>query len=279
MARLAVVPLATLALAGVMSAQGLQKPPQFTPPRLLKAELPALPAPTAAGGGEVLIEATVDRSGALRHPIILRGTPPYVQMVLDAVSKWRFEPALIVGSDGVESAIDMPVAISGVYRPPTLTNTPTIGEPPRDWSKPSIEVAYPVSVEMPNYPADVRDGGVVLLEVKINEAGGVTETRGIASTGGFEGASREALAKWRFRGASYRARPVPSTAYALFGFRPPSPAQLVPPTAKPPFRGSFPPPPAADFKPPPPADYKPPPPPDFGPAPPPDYSPPPPPKP
>ena len=278
MARLAAVPLAVLALAGVVWAQGLQKP-QFTPPRLLKAELPALPAPTAAGGGEVLIEATVDRNGGLRHPIILRGTPPYVQMVLDAVSKWRFEPALIVGPDGVESTIDMPVAISGVYRPPILMNTPTIGEPPRDWSRPSIEVAYPVSVEMPNYPADVRDGGVVLLEVKLNEAGGVTETRGIASTGGFEGASREALAKWRFRGASYRARPVPSTAYALFGFRPPSPAQLMPPTSKPPFPGSFPPPPSADFKPPPPADYKPPPPPNFGPAPPPDFTPPPPPKP
>jgi len=264
-----------LSMATVAYAQSLK----FTPPRLLKAELSALPAPTTAGGGEVLIEATVDRSGALRHPIILRGTPPYIQMVFDAVSTWRFEPARSVGPDGVESTIDMPVAISGVYRSPILMNAPTIGEPPRDWSKPSVEVAYPVSMEMPNYPAQVRDGGVVLLEVKLNETGGVTETRGIASTGGFEGASREALAKWRFRGASYRARPVPSTAYVLFGFRPPSPAQLMPPTSVPPFEPSFPPPPPADFKPPHSADFKPPPPPNFGPPPPPDFTPPPPPKP
>ncbi len=130
---------------------------------------------------------------------------------------------------------------SPVYRPPVLTNTPTIGEPPKDWSRPSSDVAYPISTEMPNYPPQARDGGVVLLEVPLNEAGGVTETRGIASTGGFESASREALAKWRFKGASYRARPVPSTAYVLFGFRPPlsSPGQrAMPPTAAvPPFRG------------------------------------------
>jgi hypothetical protein len=261
------VALAMLALS--VAVPTYAQSPNFTPPRLLKAEVSALPAPITAGGGEVLIEATVDRSGALRQPIILRGTPPYVQIVLDAMSTWRFEPARTVGPDGVESTVAMQVAISGVYRPPVLMNTPTIGEPPRDWSKPSIEVAYPVAVEMPNYPPQVRDGGVVLLEVKVNEAGGVTETRDVASIGGFESASREALAKWRFRGASYRARPVPSTAYVLFGFRAPSPAQLMPPPSEPSFAPPKPPPPNPDvFKPPQPADFKPPPPADFKPPPP-----------
>jgi hypothetical protein len=245
---------------------------KFTPPRLLKVELSTLPVDTVAGGGEVLIEATVDRSGALRQPIILRGTPPYVQMVLDAMRSWRFEPARLVAPDGVEATVDMPVAIMAVYRPPVLTNTPTIGEPAREWSRPSTDVALPLSMEMPNYPPQARDGGVVLLEVLLNEAGAVTETRGIASTGGFESASREALAKWRFKGASYRARPVPSTAYVLFGFRPPSPAQLVPPPSLPGFGPKYPPPPPADFKPPPPATYPPPPPADYRPPPPPDFT-------
>ena len=142
-------------------------------------------------------------------------------MVFDAMLRWRFEPARVVGPDGVETAVDMPMAIGAVYRPPVLMNAPTIGESPKDWSKPSGDVAYPISMEMPNYPPQVRDGGVVLLEVALNEAGGVTETRGVASIGGFESASREALTKWRFKGGSYRARPVPTTAYVLFGFRPP----------------------------------------------------------
>jgi hypothetical protein len=200
-------------------------------------------------------------------------------MVIDAVSRWRFEPARIVSPEGVESTVDMPVAISGMYRPPVLSNAPTIGEAPRNWSKPSAEVAYPVSVEMPNYPPQVRDGGVVLLEVTLNEAGTITGVRDIVSSGGFESASRDALAKWRFRGASYRAKPVPSTAYVLFGFTPPSPAQLMPPQSVPPFGPKFPPPPPADFRPPPPADFSPPPPPDFAPPPPPDFSAPPPPTP
>ena len=231
------VALATLVLCGATAAYA--QPLKFTPPRLLEAALPVLPSPTIAGGGEVLIEATVDRTGALIRPIVLRGTPPYTQRVLDAASSWRFEPASIVGPNGSDTPVEMPVAIGAVYRPPILMNAPTIGEPPKDWSKPSGDVAYPVSIEMPNYPPQARDGGVVLFEVALNEAGGVTEARGIASSGGFESASREALARWRFRGGSYRARPVPSTAYVLFGFRPsvgiapPSAPKPTPPSPEP----------------------------------------------
>jgi len=243
-ARVAVATLA-LSVATAAFAQSLK----FTPPRLLKAQLPALPAPTVVGGGEVLIEATVGRDGALNRPIILRGTPPYTQMVLDAIATWRFRPAGVVGLDGVETTVEMPISIGAVYRPPILMNAPTIGEPSREWSRPSSDVAYPLSTEMPNYPPQARDEGVVLFEVALNEAGTMTDARGVASTGGFESASRDALSKWRFRAGSYRARPVPSTAYALFGFRSPvvssSPGQLpiVPPTSKPPFPPDFTPPP------------------------------------
>ena len=273
----AVVAALAVSIAGATHAQS----PKFTPPRLLKAELPPMPPPTIAGAGEVLIEAIVDRTGALGRPVILRGTPYYTQMVFDAMKTFRFEPARMAGPDGVEAAIEMPITIAGLFRPPVLINTPTIGESPKDWSKPSGDAAYPISMEMPSYPPQVRDGGVVLIEVALNGAGGVTETRGVASIGGFESASREALTKWRFTGASYRARPVPTTAYVLFGFRTPTflaPGQQpqMPPTSVPPFPPGFPAPPPPDFKPPPPPDFKPPPAPGFGPPPPAAYPPPPP---
>lgn len=223
---------ATLALSVVAatSAQSMK----FTPPRLLKAELPPLPAPTIAGGGEVLIEAIVDQTGRAGRPVVLRGTPPYTQMVLDAMTLWRFEPAHTVTAEGTKTAVDMPIAIAAVYRPPVLMNTPTIGEPARDWSKPSTDLAYPLSLEMPNYPPQARDGGVVLLEVALDETGVVRDTRGVASTGGFESTAREALAKWRFKGGAYRARPVSTTAYVLFGFRPPVVSSAQPPKMPPP---------------------------------------------
>ena len=251
--RCAVAATLALSVVAATSAQSMK----FSPPRLVKADLPPLPAPTIAGGGEVLIEAIVDQTGKAGRPIVLRGTPPYTQMVLDAMALWRFEPAHTVTPDGTKTVVDMPIAIAAIYRPPVLMNTPTIGEPARDWSKPSTDLAYPLSLDMPNYPPQARDGGVVLLEVALDETGVVKETRGVASTGGFESTAREALAKWRFRGGAYRARPVSTTAYVLFGFRAPvvsSPGQPpnMPPTSKPPFSPDFNPPPPPNFTPPPP---------------------------
>lgn len=235
--RLVRASMATLALS--VATAGYAQSMKFVPPRLLAAELAVLPAPTVVGGGEVLVEATVGRDGVLRRPIIVRGTPPYTQMVLDAIATWRFAPARTVGADGVEAPVEMPVAIAAAYRPPILMNAPTIGEPPKEWSKPSGDAAYPLSITMPDYPPQARDGGVVLFEVSLNEKGGVIDTRGVASTGGFESASRAALATWSFKGASYRARPVPSTAYVLFGFREPVVGSL--PAPRPPSQPPFPP--------------------------------------
>ena len=261
--------VAVAALALCVATTGYAQSEKFIPARLLKAELATLPVTTTAGGGEVLIEAIVDRSGVLTRPIILRGTPPYTQLVFDAIAKWRFTPARTVGLDGVERTVEMPVSIGAAYRAPILLNGPTLGETPKEWSRPSVDVAYPLATAMPNYPPGARDGGVVLLEVMVNEAGVVTETRSVASKGGYESVSRDALASWRFRGASHRARPVPSTAYVLFGFREPvAPVMFVPEPSRPPYPPDYTPkspakppfepgytPKAADYAPPKPADF------------------------
>jgi hypothetical protein len=264
------VVLTMLALSAATTAYAQSA--KFTPPRLLKARLSELPPPTVAGGGEVLIEAIVDRTGKLTRPMFLRGTAPYVQIVLDAVATWQFEPAREVDYQGLEATVEMPVTILAIYRPPVLMNTPTIGEPPKDLMKPSGDAAMATVTVAPLYPPDTRDGGVALFEIALDEGGRVTETRDVASTRGFESAARAALVQFRFRAGSHRARPVPATTYVLLGFRPPVFTPLgqvpqMPPTSGPPFPPGFTPPPPADFKPPPPADFKPPPAPDFRPPP------------
>jgi hypothetical protein len=226
MARLAALPLAALTLVAVVSAQTLQKP-QFFPPRIKAGELPPLPSPNVAGGGEVLIEALVDRRGAMIRPSILRATPPYTQFVLDAIARWQFEPARDVDYKGLETTVEMPVTVVAIYRPPVLLNAPTIGEPPKDLMKPSGDVAMATKTAAPLYPPNARDGGVVLYEIELDESGRITETRNVSSVGGFDSAASSALAQFQFRPGLFRARPVPTTTYVLFGFR--VPVGIAPP--------------------------------------------------
>lgn len=250
---------AAVTLAVAVSAQGLQAP-RFIAPRLKTAELPPLPGPNVLGGGEVLIEAIVDRRGLATRPVVVRATPPYTQFVLDALARWQFEPARDIDYKGLETTVEMPVTVMAIYRPPILMNSPTVGEPPRDLMKPSGDVGMATMTAAPLYPPNVRDGGVVLYEVKLDESGRVTETRQVSSAGGFDSAAESALAQFQFRPASFRARPVPTTTYVVFGFRVPVGLPLQPPQNPDPSVDPYKPPPPPKYEPPPAPTYKPPPP-------------------
>jgi hypothetical protein len=119
----------------------------------------------------------------------------------------------------------MPVMIAAIYRPPTVYDNPVIGEPARNVSAPSGDVAYPIATATPVYPVVAPSfnlsGSALLFEVGLSDTGQIMAMRPAVSDPGFEAAAREALVKWRFRPASYRGRAIPSSAYVLFGFRPP----------------------------------------------------------
>jgi outer membrane biosynthesis protein TonB len=197
----------------------------FVPPRLLTANVPLPPPPTVVGGGEVMIEVVVDRTGAVTHPVVVRSTSPYTQMVLTSVALWRFEPARATTEKGIEESVDMPVMIAAIYRPPAVYDNPVLGEPARSVRAPSGDVAYPIATAAPAFPVLAPSfnlsGSALLFEVGLSETGQITAMRAVVSDPGFESSARAALVKWRFRPASYRGRTISSTAYVLFGFRPP----------------------------------------------------------
>ena len=205
-----------MALSAVVSAQQLP----YTPPRLVGGDLPAAAPATVVGGGEVLIEATVDQNGRLTQAIVLRSTPPFSNIVLNAVSRWRFTPARAT-SDGKDVAVDGTVLIAAIYRPPTLINGPALGDRPRDLASASPNAPYPVSTVAPSYPPQARAGSVVLYEVSLDEAGQIKSIRGVGADSGFDAAAKDALIQWKFRGASVQGRPVSSTVYVIFGFSEP----------------------------------------------------------
>ena len=151
--------LCTLAVSVAITATlSAQTPPAYVPPRFLRGDLPPVSPPNVVAGGEVLIEAIVDQRGALTRPIVLRSTPPFTNMVLDAVGRWNFKPAEALRPDSSVGPVEAAILIAAVYRPPQLANGPTLGEPPKDISKPSTDVAYPVSVVTPSYPPQAASG-------------------------------------------------------------------------------------------------------------------------
>ena len=53
--------------------------------------------PHAMAGGVVLIEVSVDGSGAVKDARVIGSAPPFDQAALDAARRWRFRPARVHG--------------------------------------------------------------------------------------------------------------------------------------------------------------------------------------
>jgi hypothetical protein len=212
--------LLTLGLSSALDARQAFK---FIPPRISSVVMPTDPPLTVVGGGEVLIEAIVNQSGAVTRPVLLRSTPPYAQYMLEAVARWRFLPARASSPDVPEAPVDVPVLIAAMYHPPALYNGPNVGEAPKDLAAPTVGVAFPAALISPRYPplaANAVTVSTVLFEASVDPTGQMREARVIATDPAFESTSRDTLAQWRFRPALFRGRPVATTVYVLFGFRP-----------------------------------------------------------
>src|SRR3990172_2738532 len=88
-----------LALSWLVSVES------FEPARLRSGEAFIQP-PMTAGGGEVLLELEVAASGEVTGVTTLRTTPPFGDLLRQAASGWRFEPAREVQEDP-----DAPIAV------------------------------------------------------------------------------------------------------------------------------------------------------------------------
>lgn len=202
----------TVALA--LSAASAADPP--SPTRLRSGRLPAPPSAHVVAGGEVLLEVEVDAGGRMAGMTTLRATPPFTDLVRDAVAEWSFEPP--AAGPGRRPS---PVLVAAVFRPPILGSGPTPGILPQDEGTPSRAIPFPVRVVTPLYPAAALGDGQVLIELKVGTDGSVTAARIILVEGPFAEISLEAVHEWRFRPAELAGQPVATLAYVILGFRAP----------------------------------------------------------
>jgi outer membrane biosynthesis protein TonB len=209
-------------LATAVAAAPVGQDPEAKPARYRSGPLPPLPA-LPAGGGEVFLEVEVTEEGAVGGIAILRATPSFTDRVVTAVGQWGFDPATKVERP---DAPDQPptvgptpstVLVVAVFRPPTML-APARGEPSRDLAPPSTAIPFPSLVQPPPWPPLARDGGLVLVEARVDGRGLVAVADMLDGTPGFHEAALETVRGWKFLPA--RAPDVPEEAYVyiLLGF-------------------------------------------------------------
>lgn len=209
--------IASLAFLGFLATGS------FEPARFESGETIIQP-PMTAGGGEVLLELDVSASGEVSGVKVLRTTPPFGDLLRQAVGGWRFSPARETQEDSADPvAVDSKVLVAGLFRPPALYNAPARGEVPKDVSPPSEEVPFPTAMVPPLYPPTVHlhMSQTVVVEVSVGEKGQVTSAKVIREAEGLSGAALDAAKAWRFRPARRHGDAVASVAYIVFGFREP----------------------------------------------------------
>lgn len=195
------------------------------PAMFMSGSVPVLPVLSIEiGGGEVLLEVTVDPTGAVAGVKPLRATATFTSRMTESVKTWHFKPA----ETPIESALRKPggpaarpvesrVLVAGVFRPPALMG-PTFGEPVKDVAAASSDVPFPTSIVTPPFPPMVVNPGVALVEVNVDENGSVTDAKVRVPAPGFDSAAVDAARQWKFRPARPGGVSSPAVAYIVFGF-------------------------------------------------------------
>jgi TonB family protein len=179
---------------------------------------------TELGGGEVLLEVTVDRTGTVTGMKALRETATFTERMTGSVKTWRFAPAeadiapaLRKPGGPATEAVETKLLVAGVFRRPALIGA-TLGEPIKDVAAASNDIPFPSSLITPKHPPRAVGSGVVLVEVHVDAKGSVTDAKVRMSSPAFDSAALDAARLWKFRAAKPAGVSTPAVVYIVFGF-------------------------------------------------------------
>ncbi len=178
----------------------------------LNADSVAIPSypPLGTNGGAVVAELHLSQ-GTTTEVRVLSGQEPFVSSARSALLRWNL---------AVSPRRSRALAIV-CYRGPGLfdlgSTAQEISHGDRNKSLP-----YPKTILPPSFPPNSLGEGGVVLKLRVETDGSISEVKTIRPDGSLTAASIEAVREWKFSPArDEQGNKVPSEAFAVFVFRPP----------------------------------------------------------
>jgi TonB family protein len=181
-------------------------------------------------GGEVVLDALVDRNGTVSDVKVVDGDQPFLRKALDSVHTWTFFPARS-GGQSAEERIAIVFQFPQPYVPP---RSPTVHHYDEDSSSVTgigvteDGVDLPVTTVEPEYPAGSDAGGSVILYESIDKDGRVASVETVSGVEPLTTSVVGAAEEWRFAPASKLGAGEDSAAIIVVTFRHPLATSRVP---------------------------------------------------
>jgi TonB family protein len=157
--------------------------------------LVAAPYPSQAlMGGEVVLDALVDRNGRLADIQVVRGAAPFLEKVLSAVQTWSFLPARANG-EVIETRIGIAFqfaqpGLSAGSKPAHTNEEPLAGAKDRG--------ALPMVTTEPQFSSAGAAEGNVILSGEVDAEGQLVSVEVLRDAGSFASSIVSAVHKWQF---------------------------------------------------------------------------------
>ena len=205
-------------VAGAVSARDLEKfegdavraVGKIKPPKIIKMVEPVYPesARKAKVEGIVVLEAKTDEKGNVLDTRMLRSIPLLDQAAIDAVKQWKYEPMVM---DGKPFAVIFTVTVRFTLEETRRSKAYekfAAGAVRAEKNIPKLIKEVP-----PVYPEIARVAcvqGVVILGIKINEAGKVVDVIVLRSIPLLDQAAIDSVRQWVYEPYVVEGKPVPA---------------------------------------------------------------------
>jgi TonB family protein len=186
------------------------------------APLSLVPAPFPSQsffGGEVVLDALVDRSGGVSDVRVTHGEDPFVDKALAAVRTWMFTPARS-GGQAVESRITIAFEFPQPYIPPRSATVHHYSDDASQWTVGDTAPA-PTSTTEPAYPDPSAKPGSVILYGSVDKTGQLGSIQVVRGAEPLTQAALAAAQGWKFEPAMQQGNTVDSAVVIAVSFRQP----------------------------------------------------------